>query len=111
MPPESARLDGADRALLERLAARVVDLRLEVPAVVALETAAPVSLVATQAMVFFEPLVTALFPLPDYQRLATLLGRRAALEALARAIETRAAAAATERDGGPRARRSGAGRG
>jgi len=97
MSPESARLDEADRALLERLAARLVDLRLEVPAVLALEAAMPLSLVAAQAMVFFEPVVAAMFRLPEYRRLRTLLGRRTALAALVRAIEARAAALATRR--------------
>jgi hypothetical protein len=76
-----------DRALLERLARRVVELRLETPALLTLETARPLSVLAGQAMLFFEPFAQALFRLPDYRRLAALIERREALEALARLIE------------------------
>lgn len=79
-----------DRALLERVAERVVELRLEVPAVLALESSRPLTLLAGQAMVFFEPIVQALFHLPDYQRFAALVQRRGALEALTEMIEARA---------------------
>jgi hypothetical protein len=79
-----------DRALLERVAERVVELRLEVPAVLALESSRPLTLLAGQAMLFFEPIVQALFHLPDYQRFAALVQRRGAIEALAEMIEARA---------------------
>jgi len=77
----------ADRLLLERLARRVVELRLETPALLTLESARPLSLLAGQAMLFFEPFAQALFRLPDYRRLAALIERREALEALSRLIE------------------------
>lgn len=88
-----------DLALLERLARRVAELRLEVPALLTLETARPLSLLAGQAMLFFEPFVQALFHLDEYRRLAALVERRDALEELARRIER----AADERE---RARRA-----
>ncbi|HXJ68217.1 MAG TPA: hypothetical protein VNM39_04875 [Verrucomicrobiae bacterium] len=76
-----------DRALLERLARRVVELRLETPALLTLETARPLSVLAGQAMLFFEPFAQALFRLPDYRRIAALVERREAMEALAAMIE------------------------
>jgi hypothetical protein len=81
-----------DRQLLERLAQRVVDLRLETPAILTLESTRPLSLLAGQAMLFFEPFAQALFPYPDYRRLAALIERRDAMEALTRMIEERAEA-------------------
>lgn len=80
-------LAAEDVALLERLARRVVELRLETPAILTLETARPLSLVAGQAMLFFEPFAQMLFKLPDYERWAALIARREALEALTRLIE------------------------
>ena len=80
-------LSDDDRALLERLARRVVELRLETPALLTLETARPLSVLAGQAMLFFEPFAQALFRLPDYRRLAALVERRDALEALSTLIE------------------------
>jgi len=79
-----------DVALLDRLAARIVELRLETPAILALETARPLSLVAGQAMVFFEPIVQSLFRLPDYRRFASLVERRECLGVLVDRIEARA---------------------
>src|SRR5437762_984704 len=76
-----------DQALLEKLARRVVELRLETPALLTLETARPLSVLAGQAMLFFEPFAQALLRLPDYRRLAALVERREALEALATLIE------------------------
>jgi hypothetical protein len=83
-------LEPGDAELLDRLAARIVELRLETPAILTLETARPASLLASQAMVFFEPFVQALFRLPDYRRFAALVERRVALEELTRRIEARA---------------------
>ena len=82
-----------DLALLERLATRIVELRLEVPAVLTLETARPLSLMAGQALVFFEPIVQSLFRLADYQRFARIVQHREHLETFARLIERRADAA------------------
>ena len=50
--------------LLDRLAVRIVELRLETPAILTLETARPLSLLAAQAMMFFEPFAQALFRFP-----------------------------------------------
>ena len=94
-PP--AALTPDDRALLERVVERVVELRMEVPAILALETAVPVSVVAGQAMLFFEPFVAALLRFPDYRRFARLIERREALAALTSMIEARSEAARAER--------------
>ena len=90
MASDPAGLVPDDLALLERLATRVVELRLEVPAILTLETSKPLSVLASQAMVFFEPMVQALFSFPDYRRIALLVERRDAIEALMRLIERKA---------------------
>ena len=82
-----------DRALLERVADRVIELRMELPALLTLETLTPVSLMAGQALVFFEPFVAAMFRLSDYRRFAALIERRETLALLVQMIETRADAA------------------
>ena len=102
-------LSEQDAALLDRLAGRIVELRLETPALLTLETARPVSLLTSQAMVFFEPFVQALFRLPDYRRFAALAERRETLEALARRIEAHADARGA-REAAARAVRTGHGR-
>lgn len=90
MATDRRPLTDADRALLDRVAARVVDLRMEVPAILTLESAAPLSFVAGQTMLFFEPFVAALLRFPDYRRFAALVESRDALAELARRIEARA---------------------
>ena len=80
-------LEERDRELLDRLAARIVELKLETPAILALESARPLALLVSQAMFFFQPFAQALFRLPDYQRFAGLVERREALEELTTAIE------------------------
>lgn len=90
MASDAAVLTADETRVLEQLADRVVELRLELPAVLTLETARPLSLVAGQAMIFFEPLVQALFRVADYRLYASLIERRECIEHLARMIETRA---------------------
>ncbi len=106
MASEATPLAAEDQALLDRLAARVVELHMEVPALLALETGRPLSLLASQSMIFFEPMVRALFRLPDYRRLAALVERREVLEALATKIETRADEAQRARRSAREARRA-----
>jgi hypothetical protein len=88
----SEPIAGEDLALLDRMANRVVELRMEVPAILTLESAKPMSFLASQAMTFFEPMVQSLFRFSDYRRIAALLERRDALEKLASLIEDKAEA-------------------
>jgi hypothetical protein len=85
--------DDQDRALLDRVAERVVSMRLEVPALLTLEGGRPLSLLAGQAMIFFEPLASAFLRWPDYRRFAQLIERREALDLLMERIEARSEAA------------------
>ncbi len=103
-------LDERDAGLLDRLAVRIVELRLETAAILTLETARPMSLLTSQAMVFFEPFVQALFRMPDYRRFAALAGRREALEALLSRIEFHAAARGAAAPAGGSVRPRGGGR-
>lgn len=81
-----------DQALLERLADRIVELRIETAAILTLETARPMAFIASQAMVFFEPIVQSLFRFSEYQHITRLLERRGTIESLTLLIESRAAA-------------------
>ncbi len=74
-------------------------MRLETPAILTLEGARPLSVLAGQAMLFFEPFAQALFRFGDYRRVASLVERRDALEALTRMIEERADAREKEKRG------------
>ena len=61
---------------------------MTVPAIFFLESMKPLSFVGSQAMHFFEPMVRALFTVPEYDRFALLMERRENLEALLVKIET-----------------------
>ncbi len=102
MASDARTLAADDRALIERVAARIAELRLEVPALLTIESGRPLSLLASQTMLFFEPIVLALLRL-DY-RFARLVEDRGALEALSCAIE-----AAVEARGGAARRAGGTG--
>ena len=90
-----------DLELLDRLAARVVELHMEVPAILTLESGKPLSVLAGQAMIFFEPFVQSLFSFPDYRRYAALIERREAIEALIVRIEQHGERARADRRSGP----------
>jgi len=90
-----------DLELLDRLAARVVELHMEVPAILTLESGKPLSVLAGQAMIFFEPFVQSLFSFPDYRRYASLIERREAIEALIVRIEQHGERSRAGRGSGP----------
>jgi hypothetical protein len=75
------------RDLIEKVAKKVVEWRLSVPAIVVLESAKPLSFVASQVMVFFEPIVQSLFNIKDYERFYEMLEDRRNLELLIQEIE------------------------
>ncbi len=62
---------------------------MTVPAILFLESVKPLSFVGSQALYFFEPMVRALFSVPEYERFAALLERRENIEVLLVKIETK----------------------
>jgi hypothetical protein len=74
---------------LERLAEFAVSRRMTVPAILFLESVKPLSFLGSQALYFFEPMVRALFTVPEYERFAALMERRENIEVLLVKIEDR----------------------
>ena len=73
-----APLSEADRdRMLGKMAAAVRKWRLEVPALLFLESSAPLSYIGGQSLVAFSPLIAPLLPggLNDVQRLSQLLAK------------------------------------
>ena len=81
-PPDEATL-----ALLARVAGRVVDMRMSVPAILFLETSKPLAFVGSQVIAFFEPLVKTLFRWDDMERLRVAFEDRDNIELLIVKIE------------------------
>lgn len=88
--PERVALDGQDEALLRSLAARVVGYRMEVPALLFLESVRPLNFIGSQVLVFFEPMVQTLFNWSQYDRFTRLMSERQNLDRLSRMIDDEA---------------------
>lgn len=73
--------------ILTKIAQKVVDLKLTPVAIVMLESSKPLSFVGSQLMVFFQPIITSLFPFHQYDELAALLEERTNVESLIQTIE------------------------
>jgi hypothetical protein len=79
---------GRDHAqLIERVAQRLVALRMGVPALFMLEATRPLSFVASQAMIVFEPIVGAIFNVAEYRQFQRLMEDRGNIERLMNRIE------------------------
>lgn len=81
IPPE-------EDAVLEKLAQKVIQWHMSVPAILFLESMKPLNFIGAQAMVFFEPIVQSVFTIKDYNTLRVALERRESIENLLQKIET-----------------------
>jgi len=79
-----------DEKLFDALVSRVVGYRMEVPAVLFLESVRPLNFIGSQALVFFEPMVKTLFNWEQYDRFTHLMSDRDNLDKLIRMIEDQA---------------------
>ncbi len=77
VPPEFAgELTERQRDLLDRMADRIVRLRMTVPAILFLESVRPMNFVGSQVMVFFAPVVRGFFGLPEWDEVRLIMERR-----------------------------------
>ncbi len=73
--------------LLDKLAQKVHQHKMALPAILFLETMKPLAFVGSQVMVFFQPLMSALFSTQDYDLLSAMLEDRQTVELLLEKIE------------------------
>jgi hypothetical protein len=87
--PEGGRkaLPSEEDAVIDKLAQKVVERRMAVPAIMFLESVKPLNYISSQAMVFFEPIVQTVFNFRDYDTLRTALEKRETIEVLLLRIE------------------------
>ena len=76
-----------DIALLDKVAAFVVRRRLVTPALLVLESTAPLNFIGSSVMTFFRPVVGLIFNTIDYERFERLLEHRCSIKLLADRIE------------------------
>lgn len=73
--------------IMQRLAAKVVEWKMTVPAILFLESVKPLNYIGAQAMVFFEPFVQTIFNLKDYDTFRIMMEKRENVEKLLLKIE------------------------
>jgi hypothetical protein len=76
-----------EKALLDKLAKKVVHWKMTAPAIMTLESVKPLNYIGSQAMVFFEPIIQTIFNLKDYDTMRQMLERRETIEMLLLRIE------------------------
>ncbi len=76
-----------EEAVLEKVARKVVERHMAVPAILFLESIKPLNFIGSQAMVFFEPVVQSLFNFKDYDVFRQALEKRETIEILLLKIE------------------------
>jgi hypothetical protein len=85
--PEKISLTPEEEAVLERVAQKVVEWKMAVPAILFLESVKPLNYIGAQGMIFFEPLVQGIFSIKDYDTLRSALEQRESIESLLQKIE------------------------
>ncbi|MFQ6616658.1 MAG: hypothetical protein ACE5HZ_07845 [Fidelibacterota bacterium] len=79
--------DVPDRSVLTRVAEKIVDHGMSVPAVFYLEMVKPLSFIGSQALVFFGPIITSFVQSEGYYQVVELLEDRNNVEFLIQEIE------------------------
>lgn len=95
MPPATPDRDAdtggetpsSDEALIERVAERIVRMRMTVPAIFFLESSKPLAFLGGQLLIFLEPFVQTLFNFRQYQQFALMMEDRDNWEKLIRRVE------------------------
>lgn len=84
---EPEPLTEREAAIMHKIAAKVVEWKMTVPAILFLESVKPLNYIGAQAMVFFEPFVQALFNIAEYDTFREMMERRENVERLLQKIE------------------------
>lgn len=84
---ETNKIPPEEDAVLEKVAEKVIQWRMAVPAIMFLESVKPLNYIGAQAMVFFQPIVQSVFTIKDYDDLRQALERRENIENLLQKIE------------------------
>jgi len=85
--PDSSSLPQEEDAVLDKLAKKAVERGMAVPAIIFLESIKPLNFIASQVMVFFEPVIQSIFNFKDYNTLRCALEKRESVEILLLKIE------------------------
>ncbi len=98
-------LTEVEAGIVEKIAAKVVSLKMTVPAILFLESVKPLNFIGAQALVFFEPFVQTLFNFKEYDTFRLMMERRENVERLLLKIEELDAKLLAEEKAARKARR------
>jgi len=84
---ETEPLTEREAAIMQKIASKVVEWKMTVPAILFLESVKPLNYIGAQAMVFFEPFVQTLFNIAEYDTFREMMERRENVERLLQKIE------------------------
>ncbi len=84
---EATPLSPKQDEILNKIAFKVVQWRMTVPAILFLESVKPLNYVGSQMLVFFEPFVQAFFTVRDYNEFVRMMEERENVERLLQRIE------------------------
>ncbi len=85
--PNNTPLPAEEEAVLTKLANKVVERGMAVPAILFLESVKPLNFIGAQTMVFFEPIIQTVFNIRDYDIFRQALEKRETIEILLLKIE------------------------
>ena len=88
------------REVLTKVLRLVTERRMTAPALFVLESTKPLSFLASQALIFFEPIVRAMLPLKDYGTFAQAIEDRGNIEWMIQQLEAAEEAHAWGQDPG-----------
>lgn len=86
---EPKALNERQEVIMETLAAKVVEWKMSVPAILFLESMKPLNYVGSQALVFFGPIVNSFFTIRDYDDFVAMMEERGNIERLLQRIEAK----------------------
>lgn len=88
LPPEDQELTPDERELIRRIAQKIVDRGMTVPAILFFESVKPLSYLGSQALVFLEPFMQAVLKnMNDYNLFRKMMEKRDNVERLLQKIE------------------------
>lgn len=82
-----AALTEHEAEIMRRIAAKVVEWKMTVPAILFLESVKPLNYIGAQAMIFFEPFIQTIFDFKDYDTFRLMMEKRENTERLLLKIE------------------------
>lgn len=84
---ENEELTPQQEQILAKIAQKVVDWKMSVPAILFLESVKPLNYIGSQMMAFFEPFVQTVFSWKDYDEFRKMMEERGTVEKLLQKIE------------------------